>query len=62
MGWKSLSTNLSEKEGLPMATRLKRNGNNFKGKMDSIGIDMHKHSRRITAVLQGDMVRVGTIL
>ena len=44
-----------------MATRVKRNKINFKGKMVSIGIDMHKHSWRITAVVQGDIVLALTL-
>ena len=62
MGWKALSANLSKREGLLTATRLKRNRDNFKGKMNIIGIDLHKHSRRMIAVLQEGIVRKGTIL
>lgn len=39
-----------------MATKIKRNKINFKGKTVSIGIDMHKISWRITALVEGDMV------
>ena len=39
-----------------MATKEKKNKINFNGKMVSIGIDMHKHSWHITAVVEGDPV------
>jgi transposase len=44
-----------------MATRVKRNKINFKGKMVTIGIDMHKHSWRITALVEGDVVLALTL-
>jgi hypothetical protein len=44
-----------------MATRVKRNKINFKGKMVSIGIDMHKYSWRITALVEGDVVLAVTL-
>jgi len=39
-----------------MAIKVQRNKINFKGKMISIGIDMHKRSWRITALAEGDIV------
>ena len=36
-----------------MATKVKRNKINFKGKMVSIGVDMHKCSWHITALAFG---------
>lgn len=39
-----------------MATKVKKNKINFKGKMVNIGIDMHKISWRITALVEGDIV------
>ena len=39
-----------------MATRVKRNNINFKGKMVSIGVDMHKRSWHITALGDGEIV------
>jgi hypothetical protein len=41
-----------------MVTRLKRNRDNFKGKMVSIAIEMYEHSRGVTTDLQRDIVRV----
>jgi len=38
-----------------MATKVKRNKINFKGKMVNIGVDMHKRSWRITALVEGNM-------
>ena len=39
-----------------MAIKVQRNKINFKGKMISIGIDMHKRFWHITALAEGDMV------
>ena len=39
-----------------MATKVKRNKINFKGKMVSIGVDMHKGSWHITALADGEIV------
>ena len=39
-----------------MASKVKKNKVNFKGKMVSIGIDMHKISWRVTALVEGDIV------
>jgi len=36
-----------------MATKVKKNKINFKGKTVNIGIDMHKISWRITALVEG---------
>jgi transposase len=44
-----------------MDTRIKRKQNNFKGKMVCIGIDMHKLSWRITALVEGEMVLAITL-
>jgi hypothetical protein len=44
------------KEELPMSTKVKRNKINIKGKMVSIGIDMHKRSWHITALADGEIV------
>jgi hypothetical protein len=44
-----------------MASKIKRNTINFNGKMVNIGVDMHKHSWRITALVEGEMVFTGTI-
>ncbi len=38
-----------------MTSKVKKNKINLKGKTVSIGIDMHKHSRRITALVEGDI-------
>lgn len=39
-----------------MASQVKENKLNFKGKMVSIGVDMHKLSWRITALVEGEIV------
>ena len=39
-----------------MASKVKKSKINFKGKTVSIGIDMHKKSWRITALVEGDIV------
>ena len=39
-----------------MATKIKRNKINFKEKMVSIGVDMHKRSWHITALADGEIV------
>ena len=44
-----------------MASKVKKNKINFKGKMVSIGIDMHKRSWRITALVEGDIVMAVTL-
>jgi transposase len=44
-----------------MATKVKKNKINFKGKMVNIGIDMHKISWRITALVEGDTVLTITL-
>ena len=44
-----------------MASKVKENKINFKGKMVSIGIDMHKISWRITALVEGDTVLAITL-
>jgi len=44
-----------------MAGRVKRTKINFKGKMVNIGIDVHKRSWRITALVQGDIVMAITL-
>ena len=38
-----------------MASRVKRNTRNFNGKMVNIGIDMHKQSWRVTALVAGEV-------
>ena len=44
-----------------MDTRIKRNKINFKSKMVYIGIDMHKLSWRITALVEGKIVLAITL-
>jgi hypothetical protein len=44
-----------------MASKVKKNKVNFKGKMVSIGIDMHKISWRVTALVEGDIVLAITL-
>ncbi len=44
-----------------MDTRIKRNQINVKGKMVCIGIDMHKLSWRITALVEGEIVLAITL-
>ena len=44
-----------------MAIRVKRNKIDFKGKVVNIGIDMHKRSWRITALIEGDVVMAVTL-
>lgn len=39
-----------------MARKVKKSEVNFKGKTVSIGIDMHKRSWHITALVEGDVV------
>jgi transposase len=39
-----------------MGTKVKENKINFKGKTINIGLDMHKRSWRITALVEGDIV------
>ena len=43
-----------------MDTRVKKKIN-FKGKLGSIDIGMHKHSWRITALVEGDVVLTVTL-
>ena len=44
-----------------MTANVKKNQINFNGKMVSIGVDMHKHSWRITALVDGDIVMAATL-
>ena len=44
-----------------MASKVKESESNFKGKMVSIGIDMHKISWRVTALVEGDIVLAITL-
>lgn len=44
-----------------MASKVKRNTINFKGKMVNIGVDMHKQSWRITALVEGEVAFTGTL-
>jgi len=44
-----------------MAIKVKRNEVNFKGKVANIGIDMHKRSWRITALVERNMVMAVTL-
>jgi len=44
-----------------MATKVKKNKINFKGKMVNIGIDMHKKFWHITALVEGDIVMTVTL-
>ena len=44
-----------------MASKVKKNKVNFKGKMVNIGIDMHKISWRVTALVEGDVVLAITL-
>ena len=44
-----------------MASKVEKNKINFKGKMVNIGIDMHKISWRITALVEGDTVLAMTL-
>ena len=44
-----------------MASRVKRNTLNVNGKMGNIGIDMHKQSWRITALVEGEVAFTGTL-
>jgi len=44
-----------------MSTKVKKNQINFNGKMVSIGIDMHQHSWRITALVEGNIVMAVTL-
>ena len=44
-----------------MTSNAKKNRINFNGKMVSIGIDMHKHSWRITGLVEGNMVMSATL-
>ena len=44
------------KEGHPMAEIVKKEETNVKGKVVSIGTDVHKVSRMITAVVKGSVV------
>ena len=44
-----------------MTARVRTNKINFKGKMVSIGIDMHKCSWRITALVEGEIVLAVTL-
>jgi hypothetical protein len=41
-----------------MDKRIKRNKINFKGKVVCIGIDIHKLSWRITALVEGELTSV----
>ena len=53
--------NTNTKEEPIMAARVKRNRIDFKDKVVNIGIDMHKRSWRITALVGGDIVMVVTL-
>jgi hypothetical protein len=44
-----------------MTSKVKKNKINFNGKMVSIGIDMHKHSWRMTALVEGDIAMSVTL-
>ena len=44
-----------------MTSNAKKNPITFNGKMVSIGIDMHKHSWRITALVEGNIVMSATL-
>ncbi len=44
-----------------MASKVKKNKVNFKGKKVSIGIDMHKISWSVTALIEGDIVLAITL-
>lgn len=44
-----------------MASKVKKSKGNFKGKMVSIGIDMHKISWRVTALVEGDIALAITL-
>ena len=44
-----------------MASNIKKNKINFKGKTVNIGIDMHKRSWRITALVESDIVLALTL-
>jgi hypothetical protein len=44
-----------------VATKIQRNEVNFKGKMMNIGIDVHKRSWRITALVEGLIVMAVTL-
>jgi hypothetical protein len=39
-----------------MITKVKGNRMNFNGETVSFGIDMHTHSWRITALVEGDII------
>jgi len=49
------------KEELPMKAKIKKNTINFKGKVVSIGVDMHKRSWHITALADGEIVLTSPI-
>ena len=44
-----------------MTSKVKKNKINFNGKMVSAGIDMHKRSRHITALADGEIVLAITL-
>ena len=44
-----------------MVSKVKNNKVNFKGKTVSVGIDMHKISWRITALVEGDTILAITL-
>ena len=44
-----------------MATKVIKDKINFKGKMFSVGFDMHKYSGRISAVVQWDIVLAASL-
>lgn len=60
MGYKAQKQS-QKKEGLHMAIKVKRNRVNFNKKTVSIGIDMHKLSWRITALVEGDIILAVTL-
>lgn len=53
--------NTNTKEEPIMAARVKRKKIDFKDKVVNIGIDMHKRSWRITALVEGDIVMAVTL-
>ena len=44
-----------------MASNVKKSNVNYKGKTVSIGIDMHKISWRVTALVEGDIALAITL-
>jgi len=61
LGYKKLRINKPHKGGTPMERSVTDNSINFNGKIVNVGIDVHKQSWRVTAMVEGVVVKAVTI-